>query len=137
MFNISKSTKHLRKIFHIGVRDFCKSELHYAQKMQYPVYDDMKIYGLGFKQCFAEITNQLSDRYYLSIDVDGLDPSFCPNTGTPVPGGIHFSDLKYALKCLNSSGKTLIGFDVCETGPSAYDANVAARIISLCCALFL
>ncbi len=135
MFNASKTLKNLNKIFHIGVRDFCKSEEDFAKASHYPIYDDMKIYKDGFQKSFDEIITQVTDHYYLSIDVDGLDPSFCPNTGTPVPGGIGFLDLKHAMSSLKKSQKDMIGFDICETGADDYDANVAARITAMCCSL--
>jgi len=136
MFNASKSLKNLNKIFHMGVRDFCKTEEDYAKTQGYKIYDDMQIYQKGFQHCFNEVLSQVSSDYYLSIDIDGLDPSFCPNTGTPVPGGLSFLDMKYALLQLSNTQNQMIGFDLSETGPDAYDANVAARITAMCCSLF-
>ena len=39
------------------------------------------------------IAAELPREVYLSIDIDGLDPSLCPDSGTPVPGGLGFAEL--------------------------------------------
>src|SRR5690606_20415349 len=58
---------------------------------------------------------------YVSFDIDGLDPSLCPHTGTPVPGGLGFNQATLLLKMLKDSGRTVIGFDLVEVcpGPNA------------------
>ena len=57
-------------------------------------------------------------------------PTYCPNTGTPVPGGLTFNQAKYLLKLLVEKGHKIIGFDLCEVAGAgkAYDGNVGARL---------
>ena len=74
----------------------------------------------------------LPDKVYLSLDIDGLDPSLCPNTGTPVPGGLTYHELLVLLGELRRGDRKVIGFDLCEVGSakdSDWDANVGARIL--------
>ena len=53
---------------------------------------------------------------YLTFDVDGLDPSIMPATGTPVPGGLGwYQSLDIAERTL--SGRDVRGFDVVELAP--------------------
>ena len=53
---------------------------------------------------------------YLTFDVDGLDPSIMPATGTPVPGGLGwYQSLDIAERTL--SGRDVLGFDVVELAP--------------------
>jgi agmatinase len=85
-------------------------------------------------QC-GEIVEELPELVYISFDIDGLDPKLCPNTGTPVPGGLDFPEAVFLLKKVVESGRKIIGFDVCETGNNEWDANVAARIIYKLCNL--
>jgi agmatinase len=68
---------------------------------------------------------------YISFDIDGLDPKLCPNTGTPVPGGLEFQAAVYLIKKVVQSGRKIIGFDLCEVsaGDSDWDANVGARML--------
>ncbi len=68
---------------------------------------------------------------YLTIDLDILDPSIFPGTGTPEPGGISFNEL--INKLLIFKNKNVIGIDVVELSPH-YDTTgvstaVAAKVI--------
>lgn len=54
--------------------------------------------------------------YYVSIDIDILDPSIAPGTGTPEPGGLLYPELKEILKGIAKKGKVL-GFDIVEVNP--------------------
>jgi agmatinase len=73
----------------------------------------------------------LPEKIYLSIDIDGLDPKLCPNTGTPVPGGFEFEQVVYLVKAVVQAGKKIIGFDINEVAPGndEWDANVGARLL--------
>jgi len=91
--------------------------------------------GEKWQNICNKITNELTDYVYISFDIDGLDPKLCPNTGTPVPGGFQFEEIAYLFKQISASNKRVIGFDLCETGNSAWDANVGARILYKLCGL--
>lgn len=65
---------------------------------------------------------ELTGDVYLTFDIDGLDVSLCPGTGTPVPGGLSWwQSLRY-LRCLlhQNRSKNLIGCDIVETVPQAH-----------------
>jgi agmatinase len=79
---------------------------------------------------------------YVSFDIDALDPSLCPNTGTPVPGGLSFNQAGLILELLRQSGKQVVGFDLVEVAPGAedapeWDANVGARLLYKLCGLVM
>lgn len=59
---------------------------------------------------------QLTDKVYLSIDLDVLDPSIMPSTGTPEPGGLDWYTLMTYLRKLSQS-KEIVGFDIVEFAP--------------------
>ena len=84
-----------------------------------------------------EMVAFLPDRVYLSIDIDALDPKLCPNTGTPVPGGLEYEELMYLLNRIREAGKDIVGFDLCEVSPSDnggdWDGNVGARVLFHLC----
>lgn len=65
---------------------------------------------------FNEIVNTLSDNVYLTIDVDGLDSSIMPSTGTPEPGGMNWYQLMELIKhvCVR---KNVVGADIVELAP--------------------
>jgi agmatinase len=76
------------------------------------------------------IVAALPAQVYVSFDIDGLDPTLCPNTGTPVPGGLSFRDASMLLEVLSAS-RQVVGFDLCEVAPgqTEWDANVGARML--------
>jgi agmatinase len=58
----------------------------------------------------------LTDNVYLTIDLDGFDPSILPSTGTPEPGGLQwYPTLKFIKKVIER--KNLVGFDIVELCP--------------------
>lgn len=65
------------------------------------------------------IVDRFRDRgkYYVTIDVDGLDPSCMPGTPWPVPGGLTYPHMSQLLRGLAAKGD-LVGMDVCEFAPS-------------------
>lgn len=120
----------------VGIRDFCDEEVAYAKDSQKRIsvfYDEQlfheKMNGLLWADLTKQIIQTLPERVYVSLDVDGLDPSLCPNTGTPVPGGLGFNEVSFLLEALVKANKKIIGFDICETGNNPWDANVAARLL--------
>ena len=79
------------------------------------------------------IIEALPEEVYVSFDIDGLDPTLCPHTGTPVPGGLSFPQACALLRQLVQSGRRIVGFDLNEVAPGPdgdeWDANVAARLL--------
>lgn len=128
----------VKRLVQVGIRDICHAEMERimdSHQRIIPFYDwDLKerqFVGKPWHQTCEEIIAPLSDAVYVSFDIDGLEPSFCPNTGTPVPGGLRFEEACYLLKRLADSGKKIIGFDLCEvaSGDDDWDGNVGARVL--------
>ncbi|MEL6712510.1 MAG: agmatinase family protein [Planctomycetota bacterium] len=85
-----------------------------------------------------EAIAELPDDVYVTFDVDALEPSLCPNTGTPVPGGLSWAETMVWLEELRASGKRVVGLDLVEVSPGlewnesagdAWDAIVGARLL--------
>ncbi|MCP3919494.1 MAG: agmatinase family protein [bacterium] len=80
---------------------------------------------------------KLPAEVYVTFDVDGLDPSLCPNTGTPVPGGLDWHAACLWLEELAASQKRVVGLDLVEVNPGpagdpggeSWDAAVGARLL--------
>lgn len=87
--------------------------------------------GTPFARLADEIVSALPDDVYLSWDIDGLDPTLCPGTGTPVPGGLSWNEAVGLLRAIKRSGKRIVGLDLCEVSPgdTEWDANVGARLL--------
>ncbi len=132
----------VEKLVQVGIRDHCPEEsdemrLHQGKVMTF--FDrDLKhgaYKGLSWEKQCDEIIATLSDKVYLSFDIDGLDPKLCPNTGTPVAGGLEFEQACFLIEKLVRSGKKLIAFDINEVSPGKdeWDANVGARLLYRFC----
>lgn len=91
--------------------------------------------GKSWSKICEQILADLPEQVYISFDIDGLNPKLCPNTGTPVPGGLEFEQAIYLLKKIVASGKKIIGFDLSEVSPGNddWDANVDARLLFQLC----
>lgn len=68
------------------------------------------------KSWITDVMNKLTDKVYVTIDLDGFDPSVLPATGTPEPGGLSYYDVLDLIRTLIMT-KQLVGFDVVELCP--------------------
>ena len=130
--------KSIEKLVQVGIRDVSAPEVDFIKKSKDRVrtfFDwDLKndqFEGRTWSEQVEEIINELPQRVYVSYDIDALDPSLCPNTGTPVPGGFKLEEVSFLLEKLVDSGREIIGFDLCEVsnGKTDWDANVGARAL--------
>jgi len=141
MYNALKIPE-VSRLVQVGIRDFCEDENEIMKRSKGRVVmftdDAMKSHqfnGASWNQLCDQIIAQLPPNVYISIDIDGLDPKLCPNTGTPVAGGLEFSEATYLLKKVALAGKRIIGFDLVEIAPGEtdWDANVGARLLYQLC----
>ena len=133
----------ISKLVQVGIRDFCaqefevarqnadKVEVHYDFDLQSKSFE-----GTSWQQQCETIVAHLPEHFVISFDIDGLDPHLCPNTGTPVPGGLGFAQALYLLN-MAAQKKKLIGFDLVEVSPGEDDwnGNVGARLLFHLCGL--
>lgn len=141
MYNTLKLPQ-VAKIVQVGIRDFCEQEAQTAnaESGRVHVHTDMDLKKENFEgitwaqQCDAIIAS-LPQKVCISFDIDGMYPWYCPNTGTPVPGGFSFEEATYLLSKLGESGKEIIGFDLVEVAPGEddWDGNVGARMLFHMC----
>lgn len=125
------------KLVQVGIRDLGERELATIQSSDRirtyfdPAIARARLSGrLG--ALFADAVRHLPERVYLSFDIDGLDPRFCPGTGTPVPGGLDPAEVSLLMEAVVEAGKTIVGFDLCEVAPrpdDEWDGNVGARLL--------
>jgi len=139
MHNVLKLSE-ISHLVQVGIRDFSEGEIEQAKadKRAY-WFTDWEMKNKAYQgyvwldQC-QEIINCLPEQVYVSFDIDGLNPHFCPHTGTPVPGGLDFNQAIFLIETLVKAGKQIIGFDLCEVSPNLknpddeWDGNVGARL---------
>lgn len=147
MRNVMDGAHPPRNLVQVGIRDYCPEENDYIQSHQrVTTYFDRDLKRSLNKgnswadNCAAILASLESENVYISFDIDGLDPSLCPSTGTPVPGGMYYDQICDLLNTLITSNKRIVGFDLCEVTPidsatlDCWDGNVGARVLyNLCC----
>ena len=128
----------IEQLVQVGIRDYCEEEYDFAQAQvdRIQVFYDHDIHrqlfeGKPFQSICEAVIQSLPAFVYISFDIDALNPSLCPHTGTPVPGGLNFNQAIYLIKKVVDSGKRIIGFDLSEVAGLGYewDGNVGARIL--------
>jgi agmatinase len=130
------------RLVQVGIRDYCDEELEVIQRSKGRVIthfdQDIKTQlfeGKTWSDVCDNIIKDLPENVYISFDIDGLNPKLCPNTGTPVPGGLEFEQAIYLIRKLVSTRRKIIGFDLNEVSPGTddWDANVGARLLYNLC----
>ncbi len=129
----------VEKLVQVGIRDYAVEERALIDgsggRITTFFDEDMKrtlFEGASWSAQVKKIVEELPREVYLSFDIDGLDPALCPHTGTPVPGGLSFSEAVYLIRAVAGSGRRIIGFDLSEVSPgtnSSWDANVGMRML--------
>ena len=108
------------RIFQFGIRSGTKDEFNFALKEKHTYMEVESI------DTFEKIINSLEQKnVYLTIDLDVLDPSIFPGTGTPEPGGITYKELQNIFIILKESNIKIIGCDIVELSPDYDNTNVS------------
>jgi agmatinase len=106
------------RLFQFGVRALCTEEVAYRQEKRIDFVDGRQLHRTKLEE-FA-LPGDFPQKIYVTLDVDGLDPSVIGATGTPVPGGVGWWDtLQILEKAI--AGRSVLGFDVVELAPRPYD----------------
>jgi len=102
-------------LIQIGTRGYSVEERDYRRaNSDIKFHDAPQIYR---ENIFTiDFPADFPDDIYISIDVDGFDPSVFPHTGTPVPGGLFWYDFFRFIDSIPAS-KRIRGFDVVELAP--------------------
>ncbi len=136
--NVMRKIQGVERLVQVGVRDLGQAERKMIDSSGGRIvtfYDAelaaRKEEGVSFAKLADDIVAALPDDIYLSWDIDGLDPTLCPGTGTPVPGGLSWNEAIGLLRAIRRSGKRIVGLDLCEVSPgeTEWDANVGARLL--------
>ncbi len=145
LHNVLEELPDVGPIVQVGIRDLCEEEYERIQAEPdrlHTLFDRTWVaskFGLDGAAPPLELIRRtiepLPHEVYVTFDVDGLDPSLCPNTGTPVPGGFLWDEAMLWLEELVASGRRIVGFDLNEVAPArgsngaGYDEIVGARLL--------
>ena len=80
---------------------------------------------MGPEETIAEIAD--SPRYYVTIDIDGFEPSIAPVTGTPSHGGFLYYEVLEILQLLVKKGE-IIGVDLVEVAPNYDPSDITSML---------
>lgn len=137
MFNVMRDPK-VTRLVQVGIRDVSEFEIAFIQKdKRVKTFFDWTLKeregaGESWKSICEDIVSQLGPKVYISFDIDGLDPKLCPNTGTPVPGGLEMHQATQLIQAVVKSGRQVVGGDLVEVAPGTdneWDGNVGARTL--------
>ncbi|MFI5299009.1 MAG: agmatinase family protein [Polyangiales bacterium] len=142
MHNVLHEVPNVARIVQVGVRDLCEEEYWAIQRSNgrvVPYYDaNLKRaarLGETWHSIAERVVETLPHDVYVSFDIDGLDPTLCPHTGTPVPGGLSLDQALAVIEMVAGTGRRIVGVDMKEVAPNAHDpddewdGNVAARLL--------
>lgn len=110
---VSARVKEMCPIVHVGIRSMASSEKPFIDKDNVFFARDI----FSNTNWINRVLARLTDNVYITIDLDVLDPSIMPSTGTPEPGGLLWYDVLALLKAVTER-KNLVGFDVVELCPN-------------------
>ncbi|MBR9909768.1 MAG: agmatinase [Gammaproteobacteria bacterium] len=113
-------------LFQLGVRAMCQEEIK-SRKVHGVRHLDAEVLVPKNVQTF-ELPDEFPEKVYFTLDIDGMDPSIFPSTGTPVPGGLGWYQTLALFESVRKQ-RQIIGFDIVEFAPiegfHAYEFSAA------------
>ncbi|MBN1324498.1 MAG: agmatinase [Methanotrichaceae archaeon] len=108
----------------IGIRSGSEEEYAYARDMGIEFHESDEVAERGMAAVLDDALDGLSERIYLSIDFDAIDPAYAPAVGNPEPFGLHPRDVRLVIDRL---ADRIAGLDVNEIAP-VYDSGQTATL---------
>ena len=114
----------------IGARDIDSGERENLREAGVRVFSmhEVDSYGINtVMQQALDIVLRGTEGFYLSFDMDSIDPLYAPGVGTPVQGGLSYREAHLICEMVAESGK-LVGMDFVEVNPILDDRNKTAEL---------
>lgn len=113
-------------LYQLGIRAFCEEEMDYREQFGVHYQDADELVPNNITS--IDLPKDFPKKVFFTVDVDGLDPSVFPSTGTPVPGGLGWYQTLSLFESV-AKQREIIGFDIMEFAPikgfHAYDFAAA------------
>ena len=113
-------------LYQLGIRAFCEEEMAYREQFGVHYQDADELVPNNITS--IDLPKDFPKKVFFTVDVDGLDPSVFPSTGTPVPGGLGWYQTLSLFESV-AKQREIIGFDIMEFAPikgfHAYDFAAA------------
>lgn len=132
-FRRARELTFVHQILSFGIRGIKSTGREFQESLEHGnrIFTNYEIFDQGVDGVLASLPPTLG-HYYLSIDIDGLDPSLAPGTETPEAEGLTFRQVKQLLQGLGSRG-ILVGLDLVEVNPyldhSEMTSHIAAQLL--------
>lgn len=132
-FRRARELAFVDKIISIGIRGIKSTDREFRESLEHGnrVITNYEVFDRGVEQVIDSLPAGLGN-YYVSIDIDGLDPSIAPGTETPEAEGLTFRQVKQLLRGIGPRGR-LVGVDLVEVNPyldhSELTAHIAAQLL--------
>ena len=119
-----------KKYVMIGIRGslYDPNDMKWARQQGITIITIDEYYEMGFTEVIKIVKNTLGDtQAYLTFDIDGIDPTFAPGTGTPEVGGFSVREAQLIIRELNTIN--FVGADVVEVSPP-FDVNNMTSLVA-------
>jgi len=119
-----------KKYVMIGIRGslYDPNDMKWARQQGITIITIDEYYEMGFTEAMKIVKNTLGDtQAYLTFDIDGIDPTFAPGTGTPEVGGFSVREAQLIIRELNTIN--FVGADVVEVSPP-FDVNNMTSLVA-------
>lgn len=102
----------------VGIRALSEEERLFLRRkgLDRNVYYAHRIAGEADDEWMAEVAERLDNDVYITFDIDGMDPTLVPSTGTPVPGGLGWYQVLRLLRRV-AKRRRIVGMDLTELAP--------------------
>jgi len=126
------------QLTYIGLRDVDKGEKQLLKRHGIKAFSmhDVDKWGINgvLERALAHVNPNRDKPIHLSFDVDGLDPSVAPATGTPVRGGLTFREGHFINEILWETG-LVCAVDIMEVNPSLGNDQQLSQTVQIGCSL--
>jgi agmatinase len=113
---VARRLLELGPLVQVGVRTACPEELDAVRTFGLRPFWGHEIHQQPDRAWIDGVVEALGPRVYVTLDVDGLDPSVIPATGTPVPGGLGWYQTLALLRAVGER-REVVACDLCELAP--------------------
>jgi len=112
-----------KNVYSFGIRSGMREEFYWAK-------ENMNLFKFDVLEPLKKVLPTIGSRpVYLTIDIDVLDPSAAPGTGTAEAGGITSKELLASIHAIGEAGINIVGCDLVEVAP-AYDPTEQTQIVA-------
>ncbi len=121
-----------RNLAIVGLRSIDPGERELIKELGVAAYTMFDVDKLGMYEIASRVLEDMArsvDHLHISFDVDGVDPSFAPGVGTPVPGGLSFRETHLFMEMI-SQVEAYASLEVAEVNPILDVRNSTAEFAS-------